>query len=175
MLHWKSRSVSPPWRILVFLAGRLLLCCSLSAQDASTGAIRGVVSDSSDSRIPMATVVFVNVAKGIRYTVVTDAEGRFSVNLLPPGDYQCRATAPGMSPQQTPRLHVDLGVVTAVDFKLSPAGAKETVTVSGAPPLVETQSSSISSIVTEQEIESLPLSGHRYSDLALLNSDVTQD
>jgi hypothetical protein len=104
----------------------------LSAQDASTGAIRGAVSDISESRIPMATVVFVNVAKGIRYTAVTDAEGRFSVNLLPPGDYQGRATAPGMSAQQTPRLHVDLGVVTAVDFKLSPAGAKETVTVSSA-------------------------------------------
>jgi hypothetical protein len=175
MLHWKSRLAHIARRIPALLMVCLLLCCSLRAQDASTGAIRGAVSDISESRIPMATVVFVNMAKGIRYTTVTDAEGRFSVNLLPPGDYQGRATAPGMSAQQTPRLHVDLGVVTAVDFKLSPAGAKETVTVSSAPPLIETQSSSISSVVTEQEIESLPLSGHRYSDLALLNSDVTQD
>jgi hypothetical protein len=175
MLHWKSRLAHIARRIPALLMVCLLLACSLLAQDASTGAIRGAVSDISESRIPMATVVFVNMAKGIRYTAVTDAEGRFSLNLLPPGDYQGRATASGMSAQQTPRLHVDLGVVTAVDFKLSPAGAKETVTVSSAPPLIETQSSSISSVVTEQEINSLPLSGHRYSDLALLNSDVTQD
>lgn len=164
------------------LALRCVLLCvgifipiSLSAQDASTGAIRGTVSDASEGRIPLATVVFVNLEKGTRHYVVTDAEGRFSINLLPPGEYQGRATASGMSPQETPRLHVDLGAITDVSFKLSPAGAKETITVTSPPPLIGTQDSPVSSVVTEQEIESLPLSGHRYSDLALLNSDVTQD
>lgn len=178
-MRFQFRYIGLPWQILAFpiviflVSG--LFCCVLHAQDGSTGAIRGTVSDITGSRIPMATVVLVNVGKGTRYTAVTDAEGRFSADLLPPGDYQGRAAATGMSAQATPRLHVDLGAATEVNFKLSPAGAKETVTVSSAPPLIETQGSPVSSVVTREEIESLPVSGGRYSDLALLNSDVTKD
>jgi hypothetical protein len=173
MLLAKFQGICLPKLFLFLIIS--LAACLLRAQDASTGAIRGFVSDVSDSRIPMANVIFVNAAKGTRYSAVTDAEGRFALNLLPPGEYQGRATASGMSAQVTPHIHVDLGTATEVDFKLSPAGAKETVTVSSAPPLIETHSSPVSSVVTEQEIDLLPLAGRRYSDLALLNSDVTQD
>lgn len=170
-----SRSICLYTQLLIAVLGTLPAPRLLQAQDGSTGAIRGTVSDISGSRIPMATVALVNSSRGTRYSAVTDAEGNFALDLLPPGDYQGRATASGMSAQESPALHVDLGVTTHISFKLSPAGAKETVTVSSAPPLIEPQSSPVSSLVTGQEIESLPVSGHRYSDLALLNSDVTQD
>ena len=172
MLFAKFRRV---WLCRLVLCAGIFISIPSFAQDSSTGAIRGTVSDVSEGRIPLATVVFVNLEKGTRHSVVTDAEGRFSINLLPPGEYQGRATASGMSPQETPRLHVDLGATTDVNFKLPPAGAKETITVTSPPPLIGTQDSPVSSVVTEQEIQSLPLGGHRYSDLALLNSDVTQD
>lgn len=80
-----------------------------------------------------------------------------------------------MSPQTSPRVHVDVGGVTELEFKLPVAGAKETVTVSGEPPLVETQPSGISSLIDERAINELPLNGRRYTDLALLTPGVTQD
>ena len=101
------------------------------AQDTSTGAIRGTVGDSAGARIGASSVVLVNAATNFRYSTTTDVIGRFAFELLPPGDYSARAESPGMSPQTTPGLHVDVGGTTELAFKLAVAGTKETVTVSG--------------------------------------------
>ena len=152
----------------------LLLATPALAQDA-TGAIRGTVTDAGGGRIGAATVVLVNTATNFRYSTTTGVTGRFIFDLLPPGDYSGRVESPGMSPQTTPRLHVDVGGTTDLDFKLAIAGVKETVTVSGEPPLVETQPSGLSALIDERAINELPLNGRRYTDLALLTPGVTQD
>jgi hypothetical protein len=145
------------------------------AQDAATGALRGSVVDPSGSRIAQATIVAVNVATGLRYSTISDGEGRFAFDLLPPGDYSARATATGMSPQATPQLHVDVGGVVDLEFRLTIAGAQESVTVSDAPPVVETKTSAISTVLDERALADIPLNGRRFSDLALSSPGVTQD
>lgn len=157
------------------LALVFFLLAAAFAQDASTGAIRGTVVDTSGSRIAGATIVFVNAATGLRYSYTSDSEGRFSFELLPPGDYTGRAISAGMSPQLTPTLHVEVGGTAEMEFKLEVAGAKETVTVAGEPPLVETQPTAVSSVIDKRAIEELPLDGRRYTDLALMTPGVTQD
>ena len=161
-------------RLLLVLA-LMLLAARSDGQDASTGALRGLVLDSSGAQIPGASVVVVNAGTGLRYSVTCDADGRFAFELLPPGDYSARAEAVGMSPQLSPPLHVDVGGVAVLEFRLSVAGAKESVTVSGAPPLVDTQPSAISALIDERAISDLPLNGRRFTDLALLAPGVTQD
>ena len=150
-----------------------LLTISVSAQD--TGAIRGTVSDSTGRRIVDASIALVDSAQGFTYFVTSDAEGKFVFEFLPPGDYLARAVAPDMSPQITPSLHVNAGGTTQLEFTLQVGGAKEMVTVSGDPPLVETQSNAVSSMVDKRAIEELPLDGRRFTDLALLTPGVTQD
>ena len=145
------------------------------AQDASTGALRGVIIDSSGGRLAGANVVLINTATGFRYSTETDASGEFVFQLLPPGDYSARATAPGMSPQLSPKLQVAVGGTTKIEFKLSIAGVKETVTVTGEPPLVDTQPVAVSSLIDSRAIDELPLDGRRFTDLALLTPGVTQD
>jgi len=156
-----------------------LLVCGLLvpalAQDAGTGAIRGTVSDAAGERVGAASIVLINAATNFRYSTTTDISGRFGFELLPPGDYAARVESPGMSPQTTPRLHVDVGGTAELHFKLAVAGAKETVTVSGEPPLVETQPSGLSALIDDRAINELPLNGRRYTDLALLTPGVTQD
>lgn len=153
----------------------LLLALSASAQDASTGALRGAVTDANGGVIPGATIVLVNAATGFRYSTTSGPEGRFAFDLLAPGDYTARADSPGMSPQLTPRLHVDVGGTMQVDFRLTIAGAKETVTVSGSPLLVDTQPTALSAVIDERAISELPLNGRRFTDLALLAPGVTRD
>ncbi len=153
----------------------LFLATAVMAQDTSTGAIRGTVSDSAGARIGAANVVLVNAATNFRYSTTSDVSGRFAFELLPPGEYSARADSPGMSPQTTPRLRVDVGGTTELTFKLAVAGASETVTVSGEPPMVESQPSGISTLIDERAINDLPLNGRRYTDLALLTPGVTQD
>jgi hypothetical protein len=157
---------------VVFL---VLLLGGAFAQDASTGALRGTVVDSTGSRIAGAVVVLVNPTTGLRNSTSSDANGQFVFQLLPPGDYSGRATAAGMSPQVTPPLHVSVDGTTEIEFKLTVAGRTETVTVSGESPLVETQPVAISSLIDHRAIEELPLDGRRFTDLALLTPGVTQD
>src|SRR5260370_28898022 len=118
-------------------ASMLIICIlySLStfAQDAATGAIHGTVLDPAGSRIAQASIVAVNSGTGARYSATSDAEGRFSLDLLPPGDYSARAVAQGMSPQVTPPLHVDIGAAAELEFRLTLAGAREKLTVPQAP------------------------------------------
>jgi hypothetical protein len=146
-----------------------------NAQDAATGALHGTVVDASGSRIARASIVVVSTATGVRYTATSDAEGRFGIDLLPAGDYSARVTAEGMSPQVTPQLHLDVGGVAQMEFRLTVAGAHENVTVSAAPGAVETQPSAVSTLLDERALSDLPLDGRRFPDLMLLSPGVTQD
>jgi hypothetical protein len=163
------------FRILFVLFSVLFLSVHPAAQDASTGAIRGTVIDPDGNRITGAAVTLVNVGTGIVVSRNSNDDGRFAFELLTPGDYSARAEAPGMSPQVTPRLHVEVGDALELELRLGLAGNKETVTVSGAPPLVETQPSAVSEVLDERAITDLPVNGRRFSDLALLMPGVTQD
>jgi len=153
----------------------ILYSLSAFAQDAATGAIHGTVLDPAGSRIAQASIVAVNSDTGARYSATSDAEGRFSLDLLPPGDYSARAVAQGMSPQVTPPLHVDIGAAAELEFRLTIAGAQEKITVSEAPQLVDTKSSAVSTLLDERAIADLPLNGRRFSDLMLLSPGVTKD
>jgi hypothetical protein len=147
----------------------------LTAQDSATGAIRGTVLDATGSRIAQASIVVVNAATGARYTASSDGEGRFALELLPPGNYSARVVAEGMSPQVTPQLHVDVGGAAELEYRLTVAGVQESITVSAAPGLVETKPNAVSTLLDERAIADLPLNGRRFSDLMLLSPGVTQD
>jgi hypothetical protein len=151
------------------------MLASLAAQDAATGAIRGAVLDPSGGRIAQATIVAVNSATGARYTATSGAEGRFSIDLLPPGEYTARAVAENMSAQVTPTLHVEVGAAAEIEFRLPIAGPQENVTVSGEPQLVDTKTAAVSTLIDERAIADLPLNGRRFSDLMLLSPGITQD
>src|SRR5216683_1551510 len=148
-------------RFVSFLIAALAfpLCCL--AQDASTGAIQGIVLDPSNSRIAGATVALVNDATGFHYEQTTDSVGRFAFELLPPGEYSARVTADGMPPQLSQNLRVNVGPAAEIEFKLAIAGARESVTVSAEPRLAETQPRGLTAVIDERAILGLSL-GVRY-------------
>ncbi len=153
-----------------------LICSApLCPQDSATGSIRGVVLDSAGARIPRASIVVVNTATNARYVANSDAEGRFVMELLPPGDYSGRAEAEGMSPQVTPPLHVDVGGAAQLEFRLSIGRTQESLTISSSLGLVETKPSAVSTLLDERALNDMPLNGRRFSDLALFSPGVTQD
>ena len=159
----------------VFLLQLVFIASGAWGQDASTGALRGVVLDAQGAVITNADIVAIRVETGIRYHSATDSAGRFAVDLLPPGQYSARAEAEGMSPQISPVIRVEVGASAQLTFKLRVAGPKESVTVSEAPRMAETDPSSVSALVDERAIKDLPLNGRRFTDLLLLSPGVTQD
>jgi hypothetical protein len=171
------RNISPVviFRLFLSLLIIILIGCLAWAQDASTGALRGVVLDAQGAAITNADIVAIRVETGIRYFAATDSSGRFVVDLLPPGQYSARAEVEGMSPEISPLIRVEIGVAAQLTFKLKVAGPKETITVSGAPRIVEANPSSVSALVDERATKDLPLNGRRFTDLLLLMPGVTQD
>ena len=161
--------------LILAFSSLVLVSLPICAQDAATGAIRGTVLDPSGSHIAHASIVVVSSTTGVRYSTTSDAEGRFALDLLPPGDYSARALAAGMSPQVTPLLKVEIGAAAELEFHLTIAGPQEKVTVSGGPQLVDTKTSAVSTLLDERAIADLPLNGRRFSDLMLLSPGVTQD
>jgi len=159
----------------VFLFQLIFIASGAWGQDASTGALRGVVLDAQGAAITNADIVAIRVETGLRYHSATDSAGRFAVDLLPPGQYSARAEAEGMSPEISPVIRVEIGAAALLTFNLKVAGPKETITVSDAPRMVEMNPSSLSALVDEREIKDLPLNGRRFTDLLLLSPGVTQD
>lgn len=159
----------------VFLLQLVFIASGAWGQDASTGALRGVVLDAQGAAITNADIVAIRVETGIRYHSATDSAGRFAVDLLPPGQYSARAEAEAMSPQISPVIRVEVGAAAQLTFKLKVAGPKESITVSEAPRVAETDPSSVSALVDERAIKDLPLNGRRFTDLLLLSPGVTQD
>ena len=162
--------------LLLAVTAIIILVCipsSLAGQDSATGSIRGAVLDPGDARVTQASIVVVNSGTGARFTTTSDAEGHFALELLPPGDYSARVEAQGMSPQITPQLHVDVGGTTELVFRVKIAGFQESLTVSSAPAMVETKPSEVSTLLDERSLNDFPLSGRRFSDLALFSPGVT--
>ncbi|HET9406958.1 MAG TPA: TonB-dependent receptor [Candidatus Sulfotelmatobacter sp.] len=160
---------------IAFILLALIFPDPILAQDSATGAIRGTVVDPAGARLTQASVVLVNKSNGARRETTTDSTGHFVFELLVPGDYEARAEANGMSPEETPLLHVDVGGIAQLEFRMKIAGAQENVTVSGAPSPVETKPSAVSTLLDVRAIGDFPLNGRRFSDLMLFSPGVTQD
>jgi hypothetical protein len=97
--------------LLLALSALVIVVCTpalLAGQDSATGSLRGTVLDPAGARVTQASIAVVNAGTGARYSAISDSEGHFAMELLPPGDYSARVEAQGMSPQVTPQLHVDV-------------------------------------------------------------------
>jgi len=160
---------------LVLLLSGLCLAVALQAQDASTGALRGVVTDATGARIAGAEVRLINAQTGVERSVIASGEGLFVFQLLPPGEYALQVTSPGMATLHRTGLRVEVGGELDLAFPLEVAGTRETMNVSDVAPSVETMPAGVSSVLDERAIGELPLNGRRFSDLALLTPGVTQD
>lgn len=162
-------------RQFVFTLLAAMLASITWGEDSSTGALRGLVVDAAGAVITNADIIAIRMDTGLRYHSATDSSGRFVVDMLPPGDYAARAEADGMSPQISPVIRIEIGAATQLTFKMKVAGPKETITVGEAPQVLQSDPSSISTLVDERAIKDLPLNGRRFTDLLLLAPGVTQD
>src|SRR6185312_5274748 len=153
----------------------LLASCFAYSQDASTGAIRGTVTDASRAAISSATVRITDTATAVTREAKADSDGTFVFDMLPPADYTLTVNAPGMAEYTSQHIKVDLGGSVNLPITLRIAGTSETVNVSGDTSTVDTQPASVSDVIDERAIAELPLNGRRFTDLVLLTPGVTQD
>src|SRR5215472_11823071 len=127
------------------------------AQTGGEGALEGTVTDSTGAAIPNATVTATAQASNVSTTRTSTSAGLFSITPLIPGVYTVTVKANGFSTLTQKNIEVNGLTVTGLNPKLSPGAVSESVTVSEAPPLLQTTSPSVEAVITQHTYESLPL------------------
>jgi len=145
----------------------LFLAASLSAQ-VDRGSIVGSVTDASSASIATAKITVTNLETSQAIELSTDDEGNYSAKLLRIGRYSVRVEKQGFQSAIESGVDVGINQVVRVDFSLKVGTAAETVEVSSAAPLLQTETSSLGTIETEKRITDLPLNGRNFIQLAYL-------
>lgn len=160
--------------VLLFLFFVTLI---VRAQNAiSTGAITGIVTDTTGAVVPHVAVQLTNNDTGNVQTSRTNASGFFSFPTLPVGSYSLRFSAPGFKTGIISTATVTIGSTTSAGMKLQVGASAEQVTVSAATsPLLDPSDSSVSTTVDHKLIRNLPSNGRNYTNFVLLTPNVTAD
>lgn len=156
--------------LAVFVAALLLPAAASAQFDTST--VLGAVKDSSGGVIPGASVTLKNTETAITATAVTDTEGSYQFLNVRVGTYTVRAELQGFSVAEAKNVAVTVGARQRVDLTLAVGNVGETVEVTGAAKLLETDSSDRGQVIAKEQIVNLPLNGRNYADLALLSPGV---
>jgi len=132
---------------------------------AVSGVLTGYVTDPSKTPIPGAVVTATEMRTGVTTKRTTDTSGLYVITNLPPGIYSISVEAPGFqkSVQENITLSVDSKV--AIDVQLTIGTVTEAVTVSGAPPPLQTEKTDVAVVISAQQVEALPVVGRNVSEL----------
>ncbi|MBI4910448.1 MAG: carboxypeptidase regulatory-like domain-containing protein [Acidobacteria bacterium] len=135
------------------------MACALYGQD-TRGTISGTVADSQGAMIAAASVTVTNTGTGTVTMLVTNTSGYYEAPLLLPGTYSVTAETTGF--KKAVRSGVTLGHSDRlqVNFTMEVGGVTESVTVSGEPPILETNSVSTGRALTNREVMDLPVLGN---------------
>src|SRR6267142_3778373 len=150
--------------------------CAIGGANAfaqlQSGRILGSVYDPQRAGIPGATVTVTNLATNIARTVITDAQGNYVVTPLDPGTYRVSAEVPGFQKTVRDGLVLTVGQSARVELALDLSTLSTEVQVTAQTPLLNTESATLSQVITNEQIVDLPLNGRGFHELARLTSGV---
>jgi len=160
-------------RMLALLMMGLLAMSAIPVAlgQTTTGTISGVIRDVSGAVIPDAKIAVKNTSTGAGRDTTTDAEGRYNLINLGPGQYEVRAERAGFRPAWS-NVTLTIGGAVVFDFTLEAGNLTEAVEVKSEGPLIDLTKAEVSRVVNQQSIESLPILGRNFVDFAKLSSGV---
>jgi hypothetical protein len=153
-------------RVAAFCFAIVVLTSSLVWAQAPTGAITGTVTDATGAVVTGATITLTNPSTNTRRTIQTNNAGVYNLPSLMPGLYNLRVEMSGFTSQTRNDIELQVGQVARIDFPLQVGSVTETIEVTGGAPLLETETTSIGTVVENRRIEELPLNGRNYLQLA---------
>jgi Carboxypeptidase regulatory-like domain len=145
------------WSCVALLVIAMITPLGANAQMAGTGAISGTVTDSTGAVIGGATVTATSIDQNQSTTRSTTGAGDYTIGPLTPGEYTLTVTAKGFEKEVQQHITVNALETVAVDVKLSVGAATQTITVSTAPPVLETTDAALGAVMDNQMYSSLPL------------------
>src|SRR5438874_708969 len=165
-LSWILRSVSA-----AALGLALLGVTSLNAQ-VDTGSIVGTVTDQSEAVVSGAKVTLTNLGTGASLTTTTGADGIYKFSPVRVGNYKLDVTSQGFQTTTQSGVQVNIGANVGLNFTLKPGSQTETIEVTGAIAVLQTQDASVGQVVDQRNVNNLPLNGRNFTFLAQLVAGV---
>src|SRR5579863_329492 len=165
---WRARV----WFGLLTLVAAWLLSSVLLAQTTiSTGSIVGTVTDPTGAVVRGAKVQITSKGTGQVLTTTTTTSGTYASGALTPGDYTVRIEANGFKTTEAP-VTFKLITTSPANFSLKAGKVTQAVEVRGSTVEVNTEQATVQGVLTEQQIENLPINGRNFLDLAQLEPGV---
>jgi len=157
-LSFASRSMRPILSMLALVAAVILLCTpSTLAQLAGKGEIKGVVTDPSGAVVPNATVVATSTSRGTKTTRQTTSAGDYDITPLDPDVYTITVTAPGFQTTTQEQVHVNALEIASVNVALTIGSEAQSVTISAAPPALNTTDATLGATMENDMYSALPI------------------
>src|SRR5271156_4829165 len=139
----------------------------------TTGAINGTITDPSGAPIVGAAVTAADVARGTAYPTQTNNDGAYYLTHLPVGRYALKVEAKGFQTAAKPAFDLVLDQVARVDVQMTVGAMSQTVEVTGVAPLLQTESTELSTHIDHVVTENIPLITGNYNELTLLTPGAT--
>ncbi len=156
----------------------VLLACMAGAawgQTTGSGTINGTVTDPNHAVVPAASVTIHNTGTGIDRAVTTNEAGLYAAPFLQPGIYEISATKTGFAKAVRKDVLLQVGQTMTLNLGLVIQTTSEAVTVTGEVPVVDTEKTEMSQVVSQTAKDNLPLAGRRWESFSLLTPNVTTD
>ena len=142
---------------------------------AQNAQISGIVKDQTGAILPGVTVTAKNIDTGLTRSAVSQGAGDYRIPALPPGNYTVTTDLSGFAVETRPDIVLIIDQDAVINFTLKPAQIAEAITVTGESPIVDTTKSDVSTSVSTQQIQDLPVASRRWIDLAMLTPGTSQD
>jgi hypothetical protein len=152
--------------LTAFVAATGMIQCAWG--QAVTASITGTVTDPSGASVPGATVAATSVERGIVYTATTNDSGLYLIANLTVGSYTLKVEKSGFSSATRPAFVLTLNQVARIDVAMKVGQISETVEVSGAAPVLKTETTQVDTIINAATNDNLPLASRNYVQLTLL-------
>lgn len=150
----------------------VILACTMAWAQKDTGGIEGVVTDPSGAVVTGAKVTIKDVDRGTTLVTATDSEGGYVASPLKIGRYTITIEKSGFQKTVLGPITVDVQERPAVNAKLKVGSVSETVVITTQGPQLETGNSDLGEVQDSHTIETLPLNGRNYAQLALLSAGI---
>jgi len=144
---------------------------SLRAQ-VDTGSITGTVTDPSGAVVSGAKVTLTNEGTGTSLSTTTGADGVYEFSPVRIGSYKLDLSAGGFKKEIQTHVVVDVSARVPANFKLQPGAVSETVEVTSAAPVLQSQDASVGQVIDQRSVNDLPLNGRNFTFLAQLAAGV---
>lgn len=163
---WFLQSIKATLLLFTLLA----ISDRIYAQAGATGTILGTVTDSSGAVLPNAKIKVTNTETGATANLVTSSAGDFNASALNPGVYSVSAEMPGFQRSLTNSFTLAVDQKIRVNLTLKAGAVTETVQVTTQGVSLDTDSSAIGQLVSQKQVEELPLNGRNFMQLLLLGA-----